>query len=292
MKCIFLYNPALYKLKRNLSYIIKELSSKFDKVDVEEITSEDMMRDMVDKTCAHYDVLCFGGGDGTFNLVANEILKYETRPKLAYIPSGTANDIASNLKIPKNVKKALKMICTSDAIYHDVGKVNSTYFVYVCGGGTFTSVSYSTKKAYKKLFGILAYALEGVKELNKPTIVSGTMILDGKKLDITCPIVLITNSCFIGGRKFNKRGHQNDGMFDVIICKKEFSNIFSIAKLVIFGTYKKDHTKYYDFYRAKNIQFIPSSDITWCLDGEKGPSGEINIQNIPKQIQIFASKNR
>ena len=289
MKCIFLYNPALYKLKKNLSYIIKKLNEKFDSVEVKEITSEEIMRHEVESACKSFDVICFGGGDGTFNLVVNEILKYDKRPILAYIPSGTANDIASNLKISKNVRKAVKVICEGSPIYHDVGKVNSNYFVYICGAGTFTGVSYSTKKAYKKIFGIAAYALTGVKELNRPTIVSGKATLDGKCLDITCPIVLVANSCFIGGRKFNRRGHKNDGKFDVILCKKQFTNIFSIAKLVILGTYKKDHTKYYDFYRASNISFSLSNDIIWCLDGEKGPSGEISITNIPSQIQIFVS---
>ena len=107
------------------------------------------MREEVSISCKKADVICFGGGDGTFNLVVNEVLKNETRPILAYIPSGTANDIASNLKISKNVKKAVKVICEGSPIYHDVGKVNSNYFVYICGAGTFTGVSYSTKKAYK-----------------------------------------------------------------------------------------------------------------------------------------------
>ena len=290
MKCIFLYNPTLYKLKKNLSYIIKKLNEKFDSVEVKEIISEDIMKEEVNSSCNSFDVLCFGGGDGTFNLVVNEILKHDVRPILAYIPSGTANDIASNLKISKNIKKAVKMICEGSPIYHDVGKVNSNYFVYICGAGTFTGVSYSTKKVYKKIFGVAAYAFTGVKELNRPTIVRGKATLDGINLDITCPIVLVANSCFIGGRKFNRRGHQNDGKFDVILCKRQFTNIFSIVKLVIFGTYKKDHTKYYDFYRASNISFTPSNDIIWCLDGEKGPSGTIDIQNIPRQIQVFASK--
>lgn len=290
MKCIFLYNPALYKLKANLPFIIRELNNKFTYVSVLEVISSEMMKEEVNRACGSYDVICFGGGDGTFNLVTNEILKYEKRPILAYIPSGTANDIASNLKIPKNIKKALKVICRREPIYHDVGKVNDQYFVYVCGAGTFTSVSYSTKKKAKKIFGILAYALQGVKELNRPTIVKGKVDIDGITLDITCPLVLIANSCFIGGRRFNKRGHQNDGKFDIILCKKQFTNIFSITKLVMIGTYKKNHTKYYDFYRASNIKITPSSDVVWCIDGEKGPSGEINIQNIHQQIQVFVSK--
>ena len=288
MKCVFLYNPALNKIKKHLNYILNELENSFDDFSYVEVTSKEKMIDAINKSCEEAtEVLCFAGGDGTFNLVTSTISKYDKRPILAYIPSGTANDIASNLKIPKNVKKAVKVICNMHYIRHDVGKIGDNYFVYICGAGTFTSVSYTTHQKRKKLFGVLAYAIEGVKELVKPTLVNGTIYLDDLKMDVSCPIILIVNSRYMGGAHFNRRGHKNDGMFDVIICKKYITNIFAIAKLVILGTRKKDHTKYYDLYRAKHIKYVASNDLTWCLDGEEGPKGSIEIENIEKHIEII-----
>ena len=44
------------------------------------------------------------GGDGTFNDITCGIAAMDKRPILGYIPTGTVNDIARNLKISKNYK--------------------------------------------------------------------------------------------------------------------------------------------------------------------------------------------
>ena len=34
------------------------------------------------------------------------------------------------------------------------------------------------------------------------------------------------------------------------------------------------------------------NDSTWCVDGEKGPSGPITIENLHNHIRIFAPKRK
>ena len=133
MKCLFIYNPKSGKGKilNYLSYIIDELSSVYENFDVYESKSAEDIIQTVKVSSAIYDVIVFSGGDGTFNNVACGIADCDVRPVLGYIPAGTGCDIARNLKIPRNIKKAIRIIKDGYTIHHDVGKINDSYFMYM-----------------------------------------------------------------------------------------------------------------------------------------------------------------
>src|SRR5690554_6493319 len=148
MNCIFLYNPASGKgkIKKRLNYIKNTLSKKFDYIEVYETKSAEDTYQKSIAVCGNYDALIFAGGDGTFNDIVCGVASQPIRPVLGYIPSGTANDIAKNLKISRNIKKALKVIVAGETVFHDVGKINDKFFIYVAALGTFSSISYRTKQ--------------------------------------------------------------------------------------------------------------------------------------------------
>ncbi|EQC69905.1 Transcription regulator [Streptococcus sp. HSISB1] len=50
---------------------------------------------------AGFDLVIAAGGDGTINEVVNGIAPLPKRPKMAIIPTGTTNDFARALKIPR-----------------------------------------------------------------------------------------------------------------------------------------------------------------------------------------------
>ena len=166
MKCIFIYNPKSGKGKvlKNLEYIKTELKKKYSVVDIYETKSQEDTISKSKQSCYEYDTIVFAGGDGTFNDVTCGIAECDKRPILGYIPTGTVNDIARNLKISKNIKKAVKNIIDGQYVNHDVGIINGRYFIYVAGVGTFAATSFRTKHKFKKVFGKFAYALDGLQE--------------------------------------------------------------------------------------------------------------------------------
>ena len=58
--------------------------------------------DFARKNGERYDVVACIGGDGTLSEVITGLMALEKRPRLAYIPMGTANDVATTLNLPKN----------------------------------------------------------------------------------------------------------------------------------------------------------------------------------------------
>ncbi len=298
MKCIFIYNPNSGKGKvlKNKDYIIDQLLKKFDTVDVHATTSQKDTIETSKKACGIYDVIVFSGGDGTFNDVTCGIAEIDNRPLLGYIPTGTVNDIARNLKISKNIKKAVKVIIDGKYVNHDVGMINDKYFIYVAAIGTFSATSYRTKQKNKKVLGKLAYAFDGIQDLVNPSIVDVNVTTEeGQTFINKSALLLVMNSISAGGVPFNKNGHLNDGKFDIVIVKKFIGRgIIAIANTVLIGIRKKRITRYYEVIRSSRFIIKVDDNITWSLDGEEGMKGSVVVQNLHNHIQIYVpyKKNR
>ena len=95
---------------------------------------------------ADYDTVACIGGDGTLSEVISGLMRLERKPRLAYIPMGTANDVATTLSLPKNDPVgAARRILSGEPHPYDVGGFGEEeYFAYIAGFGAFTDVSYAT----------------------------------------------------------------------------------------------------------------------------------------------------
>lgn len=295
MKCLFLYNPKSGKGKiiKKLDYIIKTLEHRFQSVDVYETTSANDLIEVVKEKSTQYDAIIFSGGDGTFNDVTCGVAALEKRPVLGYIPTGTANDIARNLRISRNVKKALKVIVEGHTIKHDVGRINDRYFMYVAAIGVCTGTSYTTKHQTKKILGRFAYLFNGLEEFFTAPVSDVKYISDEQTIQMKAPLLLVMNSKSVGGICFNKYGHLNDGYFDVILIKEDnVKGRLNILKTFIFGLLGRRHSNYAIFLRSKKFKIEVNEKATWCVDGEEGPKGSIEVENLKGHLEIYAPKNK
>lgn len=293
MKCIFMYNPHSGKGKiiKKLPLIKSTLSQKFETVDMYATKSAEDTIYTAKESCGKYDALIFAGGDGTFNDVTCGVSSCENRPVLGYLPCGTVNDIARNLGISRNIKKALNVIIDGNYMYHDVGKINDHFFMYVCAIGTFTGVSYRTKQKAKKVFGKLAYVFDGLKDIVSPKIINVKVETPSEIIEMDVPLVLIANTKSVGGIPFNRYGHLNDGEFDIILVKKGVSKgLLNILKLFTFGIKQKKVARHFLCMRGSSFTIKVNDDITWCVDGESGPQGEVKVINLHNHLRIYVPK--
>ena len=137
MRCVFIYNPVSGrgKIVKKLSYIVSRLQEKYDTVDVYATKEKGDMERAARDAAGKYDAIIFSGGDGSFNEIVQGIGDSPVQPELGYIPSGTVNDIAHTLGIPKGVRRALKVILTGKNELLDCMKVNDRYAMYVVAAG-------------------------------------------------------------------------------------------------------------------------------------------------------------
>lgn len=75
-----------------------------------------------------YDTVACIGGDGTLSEVISGLMRLEARPKLGYIPMGTANDVATTLGLPKNdtvgAAGAFYTVSLTPSMWAVSGKIN------------------------------------------------------------------------------------------------------------------------------------------------------------------------
>ncbi|MEA2008934.1 MAG: diacylglycerol kinase family protein [Chloroflexota bacterium] len=107
------------------------------------------------------------GGDSTYNEVANGILQNpnaQEMPHFGILPMGTANDLADNLNIPKDLSKAIQVITSGHIRQLDVLQVNQRYFLNNSGIGleSVVSVIQSEMKHLHGIFRYLAAALVAI----------------------------------------------------------------------------------------------------------------------------------
>ena len=299
MKCIFIYNPVSGngKIAKKLDVIVNGLKEKYDVVDTYATKCSGDMTVKAREFATEYDAIVFSGGDGSFNEVLQGIGGLEKVPELGYIPSGTVNDIAHTLKIPKNIKKALKIITTGRLENLDCMLVNGErYVMYVVAAGAFTSATYTTPQTSKNHVGKIAYWFEGVKR-NLKFQVFDVCCQNATECNHTHSVLIsVMNSRFVAGFGLNKKASLQDGKIEVaIVPQKErpnfFSKIggfFSVAKLFLFGYKKKKKpTKSLISAEGNSFDIEVGDDVVWNFDGEKGISGRIHIEVVPGKVRMI-----
>lgn len=248
------------------------------------------------KTCKEdWDLIIACGGDGTINEVIEGIMKSERKLPISILPSGTVNDFASFLRIPKSINGYFQMIKNNRIIDIDIGKINNQYFANVAAGGILAGVGYQADVEYKAIFGRMAYYFEGLKEITqegfnpKPFKVKITSEEYSAEEEIL--LFLISNSSSIGGfKKLAPEADVGDGLLDVIIIRK--SEITDLAN-IFFNVLTGEHIRHPNvkYFKTKSILIDSDAEISVDMDGEYGGKLPATFQAIPKAIKILVKED-
>lgn len=294
-KCLFIYNPhsGKGKIVKNESFIKSSLSKKFH-VDVVQSEYAGHIGDYISTHGEEYDIVVVSGGDGTLNEAVNSVAKLEKRIKIGYIPTGTVNDVAHSLYIPRSIKKAVKNILNGQVFSHDILKVNDKYGIYVCCSGLFTSSSYGTQQEKKKKMGKMAYVFDGAKKVFKTDAVNLKLSTDNQTIEGKYAIMLILNSRYVGGLRVNKNAILNDGIVDVILAesKKDIVNFGAIARVAFMFVkgIKKKSTKKIKHLQLQKFNITTTDSTIINLDGEKIGQGSFDCEVIKQGVDIIVPK--
>lgn len=247
-------------------------------------------REKVERVARYYDLVICSGGDGTLDEVISGMMESERKCPIGYIPSGSTNDFANSLEIPKNIVTAAKRITEFHEFPCDIGCFNSDYFVYVAAFGLFTDVSYETNQDMKNLLGHMAYLLEGAKKLANIKSYHMTAKIDGET-EISGEFIygMITNSTSVGGFKniTGKNVKLDDGLFEVTLVRMP-KNIVELQAIISALLTQTPDDKYFFQTRARKIELVSEELVPWALDGEYGGEHtEVSIRNAEKALTLL-----
>ena len=291
-RLLFIYNPHAGKelIKPKLSDII----DIFVKADYEVVayptqTFRDAYRKVRECDIKQYDLIVCSGGDGTLDEVVTGMMSREDRIPIGYIPTGTTNDFANSLHIPRNLLKAADNAVNGKAFPCDVGGFNDGIFVYIAAFGLFTDVSYETKQEMKNVLGHLAYVLEGTKRLFNVPSYRLKFSHDGESVEDEFIFGMVTNSRSVGGFRNMVGKHVvfDDGLFEVTLIRTP-KNPIELQEIIAALLIEQIDTKYMYTFKTGEIEFESIEEIPWTLDGEYGGvHDEVLIRNHKQELEIM-----
>lgn len=144
------------------------------------------------------DLVVVSGGDGTINFVVNKMRQRGINPELGIIPSGTANDFAGAIGMPRSIMRAARQIADGTEHKVDCGEVDGTWFVNVLSFGVLTTTSQQTQDKEKQLVGRLAYIRTGAHDLLTMHPIPLKVKCNGDELALNAVMCLVFNGMTAG----------------------------------------------------------------------------------------------
>ena len=237
-------------------------------------TAKGDARDFAHEYGEEADIVVVSGGDGTLNEVIDGLISGGHDTPVGYIPSGSTNDFANSIGLPKNIFDCVDGIIYGTPHNVDIGSFNGRYFSYVASFGAFTSVTYSVPQNLKNIFGHSAYVLGGITELANLKAIHARITADPGTPDERVHegdylLGAVCNSKSVGGilRLDKLDVDMNDGLMEVLLVKmpKDILDLNDIAISMLGGTFKSGQI---ESFSARNVDIEIEEGTHWTLDGE------------------------
>lgn len=145
------------------------------------------------------DLIVVAGGDGTINEVAEGMVGSEI--PLGILPAGTANVLASEMRVPGSLRKAATALLDYPAERISTGRIYTNdceprMFLMMAGVGLDAHIVYNINPALKRALGKIAYWIAGFGQFSK-TLEEFSVRVDGR--DYPASFALIAKVRNYGG---------------------------------------------------------------------------------------------
>lgn len=158
-----------------------------------------------------------GGGDGTVNAVASELLGKDI--PLGVVPLGTLNHFARDLKLPLEIEPAVELVLAGRTMRVDVGEVNGHFFLNNSSLGLYPAIVRLREQRPAK--GLMKWAVAAwatIKALRHNMILSVDVEVEGKRLTRQTPIVFVGNNEYkMAGFEAGTRESLSNGLLAVYV---------------------------------------------------------------------------
>jgi diacylglycerol kinase (ATP) len=245
-------------------------------------------RDLVANWADNVDVVVAVGGDGTVNEVINGIMDSGRKERgLAVFPSGTADDFARNMNIPRDKDDALKVMLGEYDKTIDLMLVNDRYAGVTVGIGLDAEIAYRSYGS--KHLRMLAYWYHGLSMLLRPMPVYKLAIdvLD-QHFEGDFEMVIAGNASTYGRYlKILPEARMDDGVIDLGMFRpmRRMKTLFQFSLLLAGKHNAKEFTK----FTTSSMVIEVIEDVYAQFDGEaqvfeKGQRLEMSIK--PEAIRV------
>lgn len=245
------------------------------------------------------DLVAGYGGDGTQHEIANALVSIgletgHTVP-LGILPGGTGNGFSRELGLPRTLREAAELLCTSDVRRSvDVGRVRVS-----TDEGTLEELfiqrmylamepDEQTSREEKDRYGVLAYPMSLVK---RPTAIGRRayhLEVDGQPIEAAGTRIYVVNSGMSGSGLAALSSYAiDDGLLDCFLLDRDRIETLTSAGARFLDLRSAEAARYYRSCRTITIRSDPDQPV-WA-DGEHIGRTPLTVDLLPGALQVVVA---
>ena len=245
--------------------------------------------------CAGYSALAATGGDGTVNEVLNG-LPAAGGPPLAMLPSGTANVLAKELRLPRDPEGLARMLRDGREAVWDLGvehRSGRRFLLFATAGydAHVVQIFHAARSGPIQMWQYVQWGLKSLLHYRVPRI---AVDLDGTRLTSKAAWVQISNVPSYGGPLvFTPRARPDNQTFEVMVqhgrSKRDIVRMFWAAILgYVTGFEYRQHDVSFHTARHVTLTSEDGSPVPVQMDGD--PAGHLpgDFEIVPGGIRVLA----
>jgi diacylglycerol kinase (ATP) len=244
----------------------------------------DATRQAKDAIARGVDLVVGYGGDGTQHELANAVIG--TGTPMGILPGGTGNGFAREIGIPKDLREAVELLCTSENVRQvDAARVGNEYFIQRLYAGV--PPESQTSRDLKERYGLLAYAITLPKQVVGARESEFRLTIDGRVAKVSGIKCYIVNSGKTGtGLSIDVDFSVSDGILDVfVVSRNPLSVMAAESRFLKLPTSQAG----LHYWRGREITIDAQPEQAIWMDGEYHGSSPVTAQIRPGALAVVAS---
>jgi diacylglycerol kinase (ATP) len=230
-------------------------------------------------------VLFVWGGDGTVQRCIDAVAGTDTA--VAILPAGTANLLATNLEVPRDLGLAVQIGLHGDRRRLDTGSVNGERFMVMAGAGFDARMISEADRGAKDKLGRAAYVVTGIRNLAARRAKT-TVEVDGRPFFIgKASCVLAANvGQILGGVEAFPQAQPDDGRleFGVVTARNPVEWARTFGRLALGHP---DQSPFVQVTQGKKIRIRFDRKVSYELDGGARPATDkLRIKVRPASVTV------
>jgi diacylglycerol kinase (ATP) len=234
---------------------------------------------------AKVDLIFVWGGDGMVQRCIDTIAGTETT--VAIVPAGTANLLASNLGIPKDIEAAVAIGLSGNARRIDVGRINGERFAVMAGAGLDARMIGDADGGLKDRVGRLAYVWTGAKHLSERPFRAKIKVDGARWFDGEASCILLGNvGKLFGGIEAFEDACPDDGVLELGVVSADgvMEWAETIARAVVGTASKSPHAV---TTKVRSVRVKLDRKVPYELDGgNRKKVRRLRIEIEPEAVSI------
>jgi YegS/Rv2252/BmrU family lipid kinase len=227
------------------------------------------------------DLVAGYGGDGTQHEIANALLG--TGRPMGILPGGTGNGFANEMGIPKQLREAVELLCTSSKVSHvDVARLGDSFFIQRMYAGI--DPDQQTTRAQKDKYGVLAYGVTGARRLRTMRDAQFRLTIDGQTIEVTGVKCYVVNSGMTGtGVTISKTFSITDGLLDVFVLARNLLSLMAAGERLL---HVDSQTAGFHYWQGRSIRIEAEPPKTIWTDGEYLGPTPVTVEVAPGALSV------